>query len=72
MPEAREWADEFEEGIKALGFSEEQIHRHKDPDRGTMDAALVAAGNKIRQNAQAGRRTFLLFFYAGRGFSENG
>ena len=25
MPKAREWADEFEEGIKAYGFSAEQI-----------------------------------------------
>ena len=25
MPRAREWADEFEEGIKAYGFSEDQI-----------------------------------------------
>ena len=30
MPRAREEADTFEQGIKALGFSEEQIHRHSD------------------------------------------
>ena len=30
MPRAREWADEFEEGIKAYGINEEQIQRHRD------------------------------------------
>ena len=28
MPRAREWADEFEEGIKAYGFREDQIQRY--------------------------------------------
>ena len=32
MPRAREWADTFEEGIKAFGFSAEQIKRYKDSD----------------------------------------
>ena len=32
MPRAREWADEFEEGIKAYGFREDQIRRYKDVD----------------------------------------
>ena len=31
IPLAREWADTFEEGIKAYGFSEEKTHRHKTP-----------------------------------------
>ena len=32
MPRAREWANEFEEGIKAFGFSSEQIQRYSDQD----------------------------------------
>ena len=40
MPRAREWADEFEVGIKASGFSEEQIHRYKDADYKTMTDSI--------------------------------
>ena len=32
MPKAREWADNFEQRIKAYGFNEEQIHRYSDAD----------------------------------------
>ena len=32
MPRAREWADEFEVGIKEYGFSADQICRYKDVD----------------------------------------
>ena len=41
MPRAREWADTFEEGIKAYEFSEEQIHRHKDGDFTTMRDTII-------------------------------
>ena len=36
MPHARQWADQFEEGIKAYGVSDEQIKRYKDVDYSTM------------------------------------
>ena len=36
LPCAREWADEFEEGIKAYGISADQIQRYKDTDFNTM------------------------------------
>ena len=66
MPEAREWADEFEEGIKAYGISAEQIERYQDADWDTMDRAITkGAQKKINQNARLGRRTLLLCFYAG-------
>ena len=67
IPLAREWADTFEEGIKAYGFSEEKTHRHKDSDFNTMKNAIMEANDKIRVNAERGRRTLLLFFYAGHG-----
>ena len=55
MPIAREWADTFEEGIKAYGFSEDQIHRHTDADFDTMHGAISEGPNsaifKIKQNA---------------------
>ena len=76
MPQAREWADTFEEGIKAFGFSEEQIRRYKDVDRNTMLSAIWNGGAnsayvKIQQNARQGRRTLLLCFYAGHGATKN-
>ena len=40
MPQAREWADTFEEGIKAYGFSANQIQRYKDVDFNTMYSAI--------------------------------
>ena len=67
FPLAREWADTFEEGIKAYGFSEETTHRHKDVDLDTMHNAIMDAKDKIRMNAEHGRRTLLLCFYAGHG-----
>ena len=70
LPRAREWADTFEKGIKAYGFSEEQIQRHKDADWPTMNDAIFGARRKIIQNASEGRRTILLFFYAGHGTVE--
>ena len=36
MPRAREWANEFEEGIKAYGFSEDNIKHYIGVDRDTM------------------------------------
>ena len=36
MPCAREWANDFEEGIKAYGFSDDQIKRYNDVDNDTM------------------------------------
>ena len=71
MPEAREWADTFEEGIKGFGFSEDQIYRHTNADFDTMDDAIKSGDNsaraKIAQNAREGRRTLLICFYAGYG-----
>ena len=40
MPRAREWANTFEEGIKAYGFSEDQIYRYTDADYSTMSRAI--------------------------------
>ena len=68
MPRAREWADEFEEGIQAYDISADQIKRHKDVDWQTMYDAIEEAYEKIKQNARQGRRTLLLFFYAGHGY----
>ena len=69
MPKAREWADTFEEGIKAYGFSDDQIHRYNDADYDTMWNAFYIGDNcpssKIIENARQGRRTLLLCFYAG-------
>ena len=68
MPRAREWADEFEEGIKKYGISADQIQRYTDADWNTMhEATIDGPTEKIRQNASQGRRTLLLCFYAGRG-----
>ena len=68
MPQARKWADEFEEGIKAYGFSTEQIYRYKDIDENIMSRATCkGARDKIKKNAREGRRTLLLCFYAGHG-----
>ena len=75
MPQAREWANTFEEGIKAFGFSAEQIHLYKDADDNTMRLAFIAGNNsakaKIKQNARKGRRTLLICFYAGHGATVN-
>ena len=30
LPQARVWADTFEEGIKAFDFRDDQVHRYKD------------------------------------------
>ena len=71
MPQAREWADTFEYGIKAYGFSDDQIHRYNDVDRATMSSAFDDfALCKIRQNTEQGRRTLLLCFYAGHGCND--
>ena len=40
MPRARKWADEFEQGIKAYGISEDQIIRYNDVDWITMNKAI--------------------------------
>ena len=75
MLHTRKWADDFEEGIKAYGFSTDQIHRHKDADQDTMVYAIWEGPNsamyKIRQNASQGCRTLLLCFYAGHGANKN-
>ena len=65
MPHARQWADTFEEGIKAYGFSADQIHHHTDADWDIMHGAINIAREKIRHNARKGYRTHLLCFYAG-------
>ena len=56
MPRAREWADEFEDGIKKYGFSADQIQRYNDVDWDTMDAVIDEGANsakwKIEQNAR--------------------
>ena len=73
IPQARYWADTFENGIKAYGFSEDQIRRYKDADYSTIEQAINSGANsvktKIGQNASQGRRTLLLCFYAGHGTS---
>ena len=45
MPLAREWADTFEEGIKAYGFSTDKIHRYTNTDLGTMRRAISLGGS---------------------------
>ena len=48
MPRAKVWADEFEEGIKAFGFSPENIFRHSDADYETFDHKLGQAFLKAK------------------------
>ena len=77
MPRAREWADNFELGIKVHGFSTEQIHRYKDVDSSTMNSIFLIRGansikKKVIDNSRQGRRTLLLCFYAGHGATKNG
>ena len=68
MPRAREWADEFEEGIKKYGISADQIQRYNDADYDTMRNLFnFDVSDKIFENAEQGRRTLLLCFYAGHG-----
>ena len=43
MPLARQWADEFEEGIKAYGIDGKQIQRYNDSDWDTMNSAIREA-----------------------------
>ena len=50
MPRAKEQADEFEEGIKAYGFSEEQIRRYKDVDHNTMSEEIFLASLQMTEN----------------------
>ena len=70
MPRAREEADEFEEGIKAYGMGADQIIRYSDDvDAGTIGQAIHVAEMKIADYAKQGRRTLLLFFYIGHGFT---
>ena len=45
MPRAREWANEFEQGIKAYGFTDDQIHRYSDSDFSTMYRTLAGYVN---------------------------
>ena len=45
MPQAREWADDFEQRIKAFGFTDEQIRRHNDADYNTMGDAILYGDN---------------------------
>ena len=71
MPIAREWADEFEQGIKNYGISAEQIQRYSDSDSDTVKSAIRSAKHEIIQNAKRGRRTLLLCFYAGHGATIN-
>ena len=71
MPRAREWANEFERGIKAYGISAEQIQHYKDIDWGTMLSVVLGVMEQIKHNARQGRRTLLLYFYSGHGFTED-
>ena len=48
MPKAREWADTFEEGIKAYGISADQIQRYNDTDTATMDNVIYSGANSAR------------------------
>ena len=72
MPRAREWADEFEQGIKEYGIFPVQIRRYNDADIDTIFSAIWNARYRIGDNAELGLRTLLLFFYAGYGVSVRG
>ena len=52
MPRYREWADEFEEGIKQYGISADQIKRYSNVDWSTLQQALNSVKKKITQNAK--------------------
>ena len=52
MPYATELADQFEEGIKAYGFSAEQILRYQDSDFTTMYLRVDEQYDKIKESAQ--------------------
>ena len=70
MPHARQWADDFEQRIKAYEISADQIQRYNDSDYDTMADAIIRAISKIQENAMQGRKTLLLCFYAGNGATE--
>ena len=68
MPQAKEWADEFELGIKDFGFGPDDIIRHTDIDTPTIRPFFSELFRKrIRKNLKAGRKTLLVCFYAGHG-----
>ena len=71
MPHAREWANQFEKGIKKYGISVDKIYRYRDVDYYTMYDAIIDARKKTERNAEDGRRTLLLCFYAGHGATVN-
>ena len=71
MPHAREWANQFEKGIKKYGISVDKIYRYSDVDYYTMYDAIIDARKKTERNAEDGRRTLLLCFYAGHGATVN-
>ena len=48
MPHARQWADEFEEGIKAYGINTDQIQRFRDVDYKTMKSAMDGVFKKVK------------------------
>ena len=52
MPHAREWADDFEEGIQKYGISADQIQRYQDADYRTMNSVFVKTYKKIKKNAK--------------------
>ena len=67
MPKAREYANEFEEGIKGYNISPEQIIRHSNVNYFTMASTLLETQDKMERSKGEGRRTLLICFYAGRG-----
>ena len=68
LPEASEWASEFESGIASYGFTPEQIQRYTNPNARTFYRVIqreVLA--KVRANSSEGRKTLVVCFFAGHG-----
>ena len=68
LPEASEWAQEFQTGIADYGFAPEQIHRYTNPNARTFYRVIQRElVNKIKANVKEGKRTLVVSFYAGHG-----
>ena len=68
LPEASEWASEFESNIASYGFTPEQIFRYTNPNARTFYRVIqreVLA--KVRANSAEGRKTLVVCFFAGHG-----
>ena len=68
LPEASEWAQEFQTGIADYGFAPDQIHRYTNPTARTFYRVIQRELlGKIKANVKEGKRTLVVSFYTGHG-----